>query len=210
LINGTIIGMDHNQPKVSIAIIAPDNSTYDAWRVQANSDGSFKSDTIFYGEAGFENKIFRILAKYNNAEAQVNFTHFVADQVSPNPTSSSNQTVLGMGSIGLETIGFTDMEDNAINDLRQGSMILITADLTNNRANLLPFTILIEVRDQNNMTIALQVQTGTLNPSSGGHIGVSWQPEEPGDYSVRAMVFSGLKHPELLSPVVVKTATVEP
>jgi len=88
--------------------------------------------------------------------------------------------------------------------------VLDKADLTNTRANLQPFTILIEVRDQNNVTTAMQLQTGTLNPSSSGHIGISWQPEEPGEYTLKAMVLSDLKQPELLSPVVVKTATVEP
>jgi hypothetical protein len=67
---------------------------------------------------------------------------------------------------------------------------------------------LIEVRDSDGVTIFLAWQIGQLAGGDRTQVGLSWTPEDQGDYTVRTFVISDLNDPDILSEVSESDVTV--
>ena len=105
-----------------------------------------------------------------------------------------------------------DMNDIAISDLRVKTdanpvcdnctvlpvrYIILSA---NNNENIeRPFTMLVEARDSNGVTVFLGFLIGTLNPESSSEMGISWKVDAPGEYEIRSFAISNFTKPEILS-----------
>ena len=101
-----------------------------------------------------------------------------------------------------------DITGSTINEVTTGQQVVLSTDIKNNNNVSQPFAAIVEVRDADGITVYLQWQTGTLNPSSTANVGLSWTPENAGTYSVRTFVISNLANPAVLSPVAESTITV--
>lgn len=82
-----------------------------------------------------------------------------------------------------------------------GSSLTISTAVTNNNDVPQPFLALVEVRDSNDSTVFLSLQTGLLQPSGSSDIGVLWQPGNAGVFQIRTFVVSNLEELEILSPI---------
>jgi hypothetical protein len=94
-----------------------------------------------------------------------------------------------------------------------GSQTTIAVELTNYELALnltdfwRNFTSIIEIRNEDDFTVFLGWQTGILEPDSIGcelcktEIGLSWTPNELGNFTIRTFVVSDLEHPRILSGV---------
>jgi hypothetical protein len=89
-----------------------------------------------------------------------------------------------------------------------GQQVVLTTTVTNNIDDELPFVALVEVRDSSGITIFLAWQTGVMDAGDRNEVGLSWTPEEAGDYVVRTFVISNLSNPQVLSDVVTTNITV--
>lgn len=101
-----------------------------------------------------------------------------------------------------------DISGNIITEVTAGSQVILSTDITNNKATSTPFAAIVEVRDADGFTVYLQWQTGTLNASGTTGVGLSWTPDAPGTYTVRTFVLSNIANPLVLSPVAESTITV--
>lgn len=79
---------------------------------------------------------------------------------------------------------------------------------TQNEDGLYQFTALIEVRDSDGITRYLAVQQGGIQPWTESSYSVSWIPEEPGEYEIRAFSLGDLSSTAVLSHVVIIKITV--
>jgi hypothetical protein len=136
-------------------------------------------------------------ADFEEAEEDKEFTFTIeiggpADQDTTTPSAPSLKDVSG--------------ED--ITEVTVGQQVVLSTTIQNNANEEVPFVALVEVRDSDGITIFLAWQTGTLNANSDADIGLSWTPEEAGDYTVRTFVISDLASPEILSPVAESEITV--
>jgi hypothetical protein len=94
-----------------------------------------------------------------------------------------------------------DVTGRTLSSLSVGQQAVLSTNIVNNNDESRPFVALVEVRDSSGITVFLAWQTGTLNPSGQAEVGLSWTPEEAGDYEVRTFVISDLANPQILSEV---------
>lgn len=115
------------------------------------------------------------------------------------------------GGTGTTTPGAPSVQDSSgveLDDVSAGQQVVLATIIINNVDEPTPFTALIEVRDSNDVTVYLAWQTGVLAAGGQSEVGLSWTPENPGDYTVRTFVISDLDNPRVLSLVVESDITV--
>lgn len=71
-----------------------------------------------------------------------------------------------------------------------GSSLTLSTTIANNNEQLQPFVLLFEVRDSNDVTVFLALQSGTLGPNGSADIGVLWQPLNQGAFEVRSFAIA--------------------
>jgi hypothetical protein len=101
-----------------------------------------------------------------------------------------------------------DVTGDELDEVSAGQQVVLTTNVVNNQGAPQPFVALLEVRDSNGVTIFLAWQTGTLPANDQTQVGLSWTPEEPGNYEVRTFVISDLNNPRVLSLVATSDITV--
>jgi hypothetical protein len=101
-----------------------------------------------------------------------------------------------------------DVSGRPLSSLSAGQQAILSTTVKNNNDRVQPFVALIEVRDSSGVTVYLAWQTGTLNPAGEVEVGLSWKPEQAGDYEVRTFIISDLASPQVLSPVEQSAVTV--
>jgi hypothetical protein len=123
--------------------------------------------------------------------------------------------VLPIGQVGSNTGATTpsapvarDVSGGTISNIVEGQQVVLTTTINNNLDDDLPFVALIEVRDSSGITVYLAWQTGTLDAGDRTEVGLSWTPEDSGDYQVRTFVISNLNNPQVLSQVMTSNITV--
>lgn len=134
----------------------------------------------------------------------------IDDNQMPSPPidgSPIDGNITGTVKVGQETTSvikpsLKEINGNAVQELRTGKQVILSTTVTNNNSNRSqPFTVILEVRDANDVTIYLQWQKGILGPSDISGIGLSWTPERAGNYEIRTFVVSDMLNAEVLSPV---------
>jgi hypothetical protein len=96
-----------------------------------------------------------------------------------------------------------------VTTVNDGQQVVLTTNVRNTSPESMPFVALIEVRDSSGITVYLAWQTGTLGGNQQTQVGLSWTPDQAGDYTVRTFVISSLQNPRILSPVAESEITVE-
>ncbi len=71
-----------------------------------------------------------------------------------------------------------------------GSSLTLSTTIANNNEQPQPFVVLIEVRDSDDVTVFLALQSGTLDPNGFAEIGVLWQPLNQGAFEVRSFAIA--------------------
>ena len=81
--------------------------------------------------------------------------------------------------------------------------VQIVADVTNSQEKIQPFAYLVQIQDENDVTISLAWLTGSLSPKQMLSPALSWIPENPGTYTVTIFVWESIDNPDALSPPLV-------
>jgi hypothetical protein len=127
---------------------------------------------------------------------------------------SGQISILPAGRQGIDatTVGRPVLKDTIgmVNpSLAAGQQVMLSTEIANNNDASQPFVALVEVRDSHGLTVFLQWQTGTLNPSGQAEVGLSWTPDKAGSYYVRTFVVSSLAQEiQVLSAVQESVVTV--
>ena len=116
---------------------------------------------------------------------------------------------IGNFTITLSPIFAKDMDGNILveKNVTQNSIIILSTSLQNNIAKVKPFIVVLEVRDKDQVTTYIQFQKGSLAPNDQTEIGISWKPDQIGNYNVRAIIISQFNSPEILSNISEKQLT---
>ncbi len=78
--------------------------------------------------------------------------------------------------------------------------IMIVADVANNQDRQQAFAYIVQIKDQNDVTVSLSWLTGMLSPFQTFSPAQSWIPSLPGKYDVEIFVWSSIDNPDALSP----------
>lgn len=113
---------------------------------------------------------------------------------------------------GIDIITVTSPTVNSSNgkvsDLRVGSELKISTALVNNLDQSQHFVIILEVRDNNDVTVFLGSSAGVLPPSGQTNIELPWTPEMEGNYEFRTFAISQFDQPLILSLISSSTIMV--
>ena len=88
--------------------------------------------------------------------------------------------------------------------------VQITADLTNNQKRDQPFAYLVQIQNEDGITISLSWITGSLAPGQSMSPSQSWTPTEIGRYNAQIFVWESVDNPDALStPLAITINVVE-
>ncbi|MFY3739634.1 MAG: hypothetical protein HMLIMOIP_000053 [Candidatus Nitrosomirales archaeon] len=93
-----------------------------------------------------------------------------------------------------------DQEDNALTDLTVGSQVVIQSQITNSQTNTQPFAYIVQIKDENDVTVSLSWLTGELAAADSFRPAQSWLPEESGEYRIQTFLWNNLETPSPLAP----------
>ncbi|MGI0039916.1 MAG: hypothetical protein ACREAO_08870, partial [Nitrososphaera sp.] len=95
-----------------------------------------------------------------------------------------------------------NVNGSSVAEVTNGQQVVITSNVKNSDDQARPATVIVEVRDADGITVYLQWQTATIAANGEIQVGLSWIPEDSGDYTIRTFVISELANPMILSEVV--------
>lgn len=122
-------------------------------------------------------------------------------------------TTVGNGPVGDTSFTPTapslkDVTGNELSSVTAGQQVVLSTSVVNNLDRAQPFAAILEVRDSSGVTVFLAWQTGSLNQAGQTQVGLSWTPDNPGNYTIRTFVISDLNNPQILSKVMESQITV--
>lgn len=132
------------------------------------------------------------------------------DTTLPIPHSPSDQVRL----IAITTVGTSipplehtsasnarilDSTGNSLSKVNVGQQIQIVSDVTNQENKEQPFAYLIQIQDNNGITLSLSWITGSMAPKQTLNLGQSWLPTTAGTYITQIFVWESITNPNALS-----------
>lgn len=81
-----------------------------------------------------------------------------------------------------------------------GKQVQIAADLHNNQDFEQDFAYIVQVQNEDGVTVSLAWITGTLAPAQSFSPALSWTPDQAGKYEATIFVWESIDNPSALSP----------
>lgn len=92
------------------------------------------------------------------------------------------------------------LENQKPKTVEVGKQIQIAADLKNNQDIRQDFAYIVQIQNEDGVTVSLAWLTGTLEPAQSFSPAISWIPSETGSYSATIFVWESINNPSALSP----------
>ncbi len=143
-----------------------------------------------------------VVAEYDDV------TSPIEDETSVSATTLIGTIVPPLERAPINNLRAVDTFDNSIGAASVGQQVVITADLSNGQDRDQKFIFLIQVQDENGVTVSLNWVLGTLAAGQSFSPGASWTPTEAGTYDVTAFVWESIDNPTALSPTATIALTV--
>ena len=89
-----------------------------------------------------------------------------------------------------------------------GKQVQITADLRNNQDIEQDFAYIVQIQNEDGVTVSLSWLTGKLVPAQSFSPALSWTPDESGIYTATIFVWESIDNPSALSPTLSLTLNV--
>ncbi len=131
-----------------------------------------------------------------------------ADELDITATSVIGSAVNPLERAVASNLRIVDAFDNSLDTVTVGQQVQVTADLASGQNKDQPFAYLVQIQDENGVTVALAWITGSLTPEQSFSPATSWTPSAAGAYTVTAFVWESIDNPTALSPPVTTTITV--
>lgn len=92
------------------------------------------------------------------------------------------------------------LADDAKKTAEVDKQIQIAADLKNNQDIKQDFAYIVQIQNEDGVTVSLAWITGTLEPAQSFTPALSWIPNEEGRYEATIFVWESINNPSALSP----------
>jgi hypothetical protein len=117
--------------------------------------------------------------------------------------SSFNDVHAAIGEYSVSLVGETW-------EAHVGKQIQITSDLTNNQDRTQPFAYLVQIQNEDGVTVSLSWISGVLEPGQSMSPSQSWTPTVVGEYNAQIFVWESVDNPDALSvPLTMKIKVAE-
>jgi hypothetical protein len=109
-------------------------------------------------------------------------------------------------SVELSKFRVLDTNKTKLSQIYVGQEIQLQSKATNNLKSVQPFTYIVQIKNQEEITVMLDWVDGRLSPNKQSRVAVQWLPEEPGKYTVQTFVWKSLEDPSPLTAQPIKTS----
>jgi len=131
-----------------------------------------------------------------------------ADELDITGTSIIGTIVPPLERAPASGIRVVDAFGNSLGEISVDQQVQITSDLANGQDRAQAFAYLVQVQDNNGVTVSLAWITGSLTAGQSFSPALSWIPDAPGTYTATAFVWESVDNPTALSPPVTTTVNV--
>ena len=132
----------------------------------------------------------------------------VSDELDITATSFIGTVVPPLERAPASNARVVDAFGNTLDNVSVDQQVQITADLTNGQDREQPFAYLVQVQDDNGVTVSLAWITGSLSAGQSFSPALSWVPSTSGHYTATVFVWESVDNPTALSPPVSVDITV--
>jgi YVTN family beta-propeller protein len=202
-------------PDMNLNPLAVDRFYTNAWSI--SDSGGIK---LIMNETGKSTGIYQGFVFFTNATSSGNRLHVVPgdtvtceykDRTLPSPYTPADQlrltatTLIASNIPPLERVSasnprIVDSFGNQITGaVNTGQQIQFTANLTNNQNIDQPFAYLVQIKDQNGVTVSLSWIAGTLTANQQLNPAQAWTPSASGTYTAQIFVLQSISNPVQLS-----------
>lgn len=101
-----------------------------------------------------------------------------------------------------------DASGNFLSSAHIDQPVFITTIFANCTDEEIPFIVVIEARDEDDVTVYLQFQAGKLDANADSEISLAWSPEKSGKHELRTFALSDLTQPQIYSQIWVSEVTI--
>lgn len=101
------------------------------------------------------------------------------------------------------------LKENNDRTVAIGKQIQIASDLKNNQDIQQDFAYIVQIQNEQGVTVSLSWLTGTLEPAQSFSPAISWIPNEQGRYEATIFVWESVNNPSALSPTLSLAINVE-
>ena len=128
------------------------------------------------------------------------YPHSPSDQLRMVATTSVGTSLPPLEKTPASNARILDSSGNVINKVSVNQQVQIVSDVINKQSRDQPFTYLVQIQDNNGITLSLSWIGGTLSPNQALSLGQSWMPRTAGTYSAQIFVWQSIVNPNALSP----------
>ncbi|MEX2192965.1 MAG: hypothetical protein WD717_06260 [Nitrosarchaeum sp.] len=132
-----------------------------------------------------------------------------ADELDISATSLIGTIVPPLERAPAANLRTVDAFGNSLSTVSVDQQVQITADLANGQDREQAFAYLVQIQDDNGVTVSLAWITGSLSAGQSFSPALSWIPTDAGKYTATAFVWESVDNPTALSPPVSTTITVQ-
>lgn len=138
-----------------------------------------------------------VTAEYTDTTLPI--PHSPSDQVRLIATTIVGTSVPPLEHASASNARILDSLGNSLSKVRVGQQIQIVSDVTNQENKEQPFAYLVQVQDNNGITLSLSWITGSMSPKQTLNLGQSWLPTTAGIYIAQIFVWESITNPNALS-----------
>jgi len=128
------------------------------------------------------------------------YPHSPSDQLRMVATTSVGTNLPPLEKTPSSNARILDSSGNVINKVSVNQQVQIISDVINKQNRYQPFAYLVQIQDNNGITLSLSWISGTLSPNQALSLGQSWMPSTAGTYTAQIFVWQSIANPNALSP----------
>lgn len=123
-----------------------------------------------------------------------------SDQLRLTATTTAGTVLAPLEQAALSNARIVDSTGKVLSKVNVNQQIQVVSDVTNQQKRDQPFAYLVQIQDNNGITVSLSWITGSMTPGQTLSLGQSWLPSTAGTYTAQIFVWQSISSPNALAP----------
>ncbi|HEX5457186.1 MAG TPA: hypothetical protein VFX64_02240 [Candidatus Nitrosotalea sp.] len=126
--------------------------------------------------------------------------HSPSDQMRITATTIAGTSIPPLEQISSDNAKILNSTGKPLSQVSVNQQIQLVSDVTNQEDKDQPFAYLVQIQDNNGITVSLSWITGSMTPRQTLNLGQSWSPNTSGTYTAQIFVWQSISNPNALAP----------
>lgn len=182
---------DNGGIKLTVTETGPDTGVFEGI-VYFTTDLSSSGNRLHVSEGD------TVTAEYNDRTLPL--PHSPSDEERFDSTATIGTILPPLERVPASNPKILDSTGTSLNKIVAGQQIQISSEITNRVKSTQPFAYLVQIQDNNGITVSLSWISGSLAEDQTLNLGQSWETKTPGRYTAQIFVWQSITEPNALSP----------